>query len=239
MKIKRFILFFIAGIFTYVNMCCAEGISDVRLISVVGEGEIKVVPDEVVCMFGTETMHQDLTQAKAENARRMQALFAVAHEFTIEDKYIRTDYLNIEPRYNHQYQQRDFVGYFVRRNVEITLRDMSKFEDFLSRVLEAGVDQVFGIQFRATKQKEYETEARQHALTDAQQKAQDMAAAFGQKLGMPYSITEQNGRIQPQPRGVMMEMASFSGGAQGSVMPGEITITTQITVSFFLENEVS
>ena len=138
-----------------------------RTISVAGEAEVRVVPDEVVLTIGIETTHKDLDAAKEENDARIAQVFAVAQAHEVEAKHIQTDYVSIEPRYHDSYEKRGFIGYFVRRNVVITLRDLDRFEPLLADLLKGGANYVHGIQFRTTQLRRYRDQARDLAAEAA------------------------------------------------------------------------
>ena len=113
-----------------------------RQITVTGDAEVRVVPDEVILTLGVETWDTNLLVAKKDNDDRVKRTLALAKEYAIESKYIQTDYLGIEPRYRYDYEKSDFIGYFVRKTIVITLKDTTKFEDLLTGLLGAGVTHV-------------------------------------------------------------------------------------------------
>ena len=165
-----------------------------RLITVTGEAEVNVVPDEVILTVGVETSDRQLRLAKSANDEIVKKLFAVAEVHGVATKDVQTDYINIEPRYRDSYQQRDFVGFFVRKTVVITLRDVTKFEELLSDLLDAGVNYVHGIEFRTTELRKHRDEARGLAIRAAVEKAVAMARELDQTVGKPNAIREeQNG----------------------------------------------
>src|SRR5947208_12514989 len=106
-------------------------------ISVSGSAEVRVVPDEVILILGVETSDKDLLKAKSLNDERVKRLLALATQFEIKPELVQTDYINIEPRYQDSYAQADFLGYWVRKTVIITLKDTTKFEDLLTQALQA------------------------------------------------------------------------------------------------------
>jgi len=156
-----------------------------RLITVTGEADVRVVPDEVILTVGVETWDKDLTIAKSQNDDRVKRVLALAKEYAIESKYVQTDQISIEPRYRDGYTQADFIGYFVRKTIVFTLKDISRFEALLSSTLEAGATHVHGIQFRTTELRKHRDQARALALKAAQEKANAMAKELGQKAGKP------------------------------------------------------
>jgi len=220
---------------------------DKRLITVTGDAEVKVVPDEVIITLGIETDSKDLNAAKTENDEKIKKIINAAKNLKIEDKYIQTDYMNIAPRYKDYWQKDEFIGYFVRKNISITLKDVSKFEQLLSNVLEAGANYVHGIDFRTTELRKHRDEARALAIKAAKEKADALAKQLGQVVGKPYKIQEgqlgwwsgnygwwgarggaQMAQNAIQEAGGPPEMGS-------SIALGQISIRAQITVSFELE----
>jgi uncharacterized protein YggE len=226
----------------------AEDKSNPRLITVTGEGEVKVVPNEIILTLGVETNNKNLAAAKNENDQTLQKIIATVKKLGIEDKYIQTDYINIEPRYEHEWENRQFIGYFVRKSMSITLRDVSKFEALLSGVLDVGANYIHGIDFRTTELRKYRDQARSLAVKAAQEKANDLAKQLRQTVGKPHMIQEYNiggwfsyhnwwgarGGSQMM-QNVVQDGAASSGAGDGTIALGQISIKAQVTVSFELE----
>jgi len=213
-----------------------------RLITVAGDAEVKVVPDEVILTFGVQTMEKDLEEAKNENDARTKKILALAEKYNIEPKHIQTDHINIEPRYRHRYEQRDFVGYSVRKTIVFTLKDTSKFEDLLSSVLEAGANYVYGVRFRTTELRKYRDQARALAIKAAQAKARDLAKELGQTIGKPHMIHEERadwwynswwgGR---RAQNVIQNIGGAAAESESSIALGQVSVNAKVTVSFELE----
>lgn len=221
-----------------------------RKISVSGSAEVRVKPDEVQLDLGIETSDMKLNVAKQENDQRVSRILEIARQAGVEDKHIQTEYLNIEPRYRDVSNDPNpvFIGYWVRRTVAITLRDPSKFDALLSRVVEAGSNYVHGIEFRTTDLRKHRDQARDQAIRAARQKAEALAAALGAKLGVVENINESqpagwwtsyNRWGQPTRRGGFMTqnvMQEAGGGdGAGTLAPGQVTVTAQVHVVFRLE----
>jgi uncharacterized protein YggE len=225
----------------------AAGKSEPRLITVTGDAEVRVVPDEVILTLGVETWNKDLNIAKQENDQRSQKIIDVGKKHKIDKKYIQTDYLSIEPRYEHSYERKKFIGYFVRKSIVMTLRDISKFESILSDVLEAGANYVHGVQFRTTELRKYRDQARLLAIKAAQEKAKALAKELGQKVGDPYSIQENpsgwwswyNNWWGSRWRGGMaqnvIQNVQSPSESDSSIALGQIKINAKVTVSFELK----
>jgi uncharacterized protein YggE len=220
-----------------------------RTITVTGEAEVRVVPDEVILTLGVETSNSDMETAKAQNDVVVRRLLSMANEAGIESKYVQTDYIGIEPRYRDSYDRKDFLGYFVRKNVVITLKDITKFEALLSRSLELGANYVHAVEFRTTELRKHRDEARALAIKAAQEKATALASELGQSIGRPITITENQsnwwsgygswwgyswGGSASQN---VVQNAAGSGVTlnDGTLAPGQIAVNASVTVEFELK----
>lgn len=217
-------------------------------ITVSGSAEVKVVPDEVIIILGVETSDKDLLTAKAQNDERIKNLIALAKSYNIAPGDIQTDYIGIEPRYQDSYQQREFIGYFVRKTIVFTLKDLSKFEDLFTGALQAGANYVQGIDFRTTELRKHRDEARDLAIKAAQEKATALAQALGQKPLRPTSINE-NGYYWGSSYGSWwgsrygpaqsQNISQSSGGGapasdDSTIALGQISVTAMVSVTFDL-----
>ncbi|MBN1934164.1 MAG: SIMPL domain-containing protein [Anaerolineae bacterium] len=220
-----------------------------RTISVTGEAEVRVVPDEVVITVGVETINKDLDKAKKENDTYIAQVIAVTQAHGIEAKHVQTDYLNIESRYQDSYEKRGFIGYVVRRNAVITLRDLDQFESLLGDLLKGGANTVHGIQFRTSELRKYRDQARELALKAAQEKAVSMAGVLEQQIGDPLVVVEEQsgwygwygawwgargGSAMTQNVVQNVEGSTYLG-QDSTLAPGQIAITARVAVQFELK----
>jgi uncharacterized protein YggE len=217
------------------------------LITVTGEAEIRVIPDEIILSLGVETSDKSLDRSKAQNDERVKRVLALGPAMGIDPKHIQTGYIGIEPWYR-TYNQLESLEYRVRRTIGITLKDTAKFESLLSRALEAGVTNVHGIQFRTTELRKHRDAARALAIKAAREKADALAGELGQKIGKAFRISEYgSGWSSPygwwgsmggnaSSNAIQNSVSSGSGGSsEGTLALGQITVTASISVSFLLQ----
>lgn len=210
-----------------------------RLITVTGESEVMVVPDEVVITLGVEILDKKLSVAKNQNDESVKKILALASQFQIESKYVQTSQISIYPRYESgSWRGRNFIGYEVAKTIVFILKDTAKFEEFLSGLLEAGATNVQGIQFRTTELRKYKDQARAMAVKAAKEKAEAVSKELGQKISRPHSIKEE----QLSSYGYSYANANISydrnqGGElnEGTIALGQIAVKAKFTVSFELE----
>jgi uncharacterized protein YggE len=214
-------------------------------ITVSGSAQVLVPPDEVILTLGVETSDMNMAIAKRQNDEIIQRVLAIATKYGVEPKHVQTDYVNIEPRYDTSTRKENFIGYFVRKTVEIRLRDISKFESLYSDVLEAGVNYVHGVEFRTTELRKFRDQARAMAIQAAQEKAAALASGVGQTTGRVKTIHEDSsnwwGSYNSWWRGyggAYQNVVQNAGGGQytqeGTLAPGQISVEASVTVEFEL-----
>lgn len=235
---KNIITFLFTLVLT--SAAIAQGYDPRRTISVSADGEIKVSPNEVIINFAVETNNDDLDAARAENDKKVSAVIALCKKLGVEEKHIQTDYLTVEPRYDHYVDnnrsQRKFLGYYMTKNITVSLRDVSKFEKLIADALRSGTNYIRGINFQSTDAKEYREKARILAIKAAKAKAEALASELGQKVGKPITISESSYGA-PVYRKAMANMAfndESSGGGEVIAL-GQIEIRATVNVTFELE----
>lgn len=214
-----------------------------RTITVNGEAEVKVAPDEVIVALGVETFDPDLQKAKETNDARVSAVLEAVRRAGVPSERIKTDHLGIEPRYPDYNVSRPAVGYVVRRSIVVTLREIPAFERMMQAALAAGVTHVHGTDFRTTELRAHRDRARALAIDAAREKAQAMATQLGQRVGQPLSVSEGWGGSWSMSQGwgsrwsgasqnVVQNAGGGPGASEGPMNPGQITVTGQVSVVF-------
>jgi uncharacterized protein len=214
-------------------------------IDVSGSADVKVIPDEVFIVLGVETSDPSLNLAKSQNDETVKKLLAVTKDFQIDPKYVQTDFITIEPWEHELRNSENRKEFRVRKNIAITLKDITRFEELLSRAIELGITNVHGVQFRTTELRKHRDRAREMAMQAAREKAELLAGQLGRKAGPAIRISEYGGGWyspynwwgQNYGSG-MSQVASQSGDAgvsTGTIAFGQITVTATVSVSFGLQ----
>lgn len=221
-------------------------------ITVNGEAVVKVQPDQIIITFGIETWDKNIMAAKQENNEIMKKAIVVIKESGIPDKNIQTDYLSIQPRYDDNYNKKNFIGYFVRNTFVVTLAEPDKVENLVTGVLQSGVNYIHSINFQTTEFKKYREQARELALNAAKEKAEKMAGTLGQLIGDPIQIGEGYGgsnfgyysswngwgygsRSNYMSQNVMQNIEGGTGEISETIALGKISIKANVNVVFELK----
>ena len=218
-----------------------------RTLTVIGEGEAQAVPDTVIFSLGIESMNTDIKLAKEYNDARMKAVMEVARAEGVREEDFKTDYFNIFPRYEGVSHDSKFLGYMVRKSLTVTLHDLTRFEDLLSRLLTVGAENplallyVQGIRFTGAVSASLRDQARRSALRDARHKADDLARQLGVKVGPVNSVYESS-YTESYGYNLYWWGAPYGSGSYGGEQggnpsvyaPGKITTKMSVNISYLI-----
>jgi uncharacterized protein YggE len=218
-------------------------------ISVNGEAVVNVEPDKIVVSLGIETSDANIIASKDKNNEILKKAVAAMRGLGVPEREIRTDYLSVDPRWTDSYRS-TFLGYFVRNTIVVTLTDVRKVEELVTKALQAGVNYIHGVDFQTTEFKKYREQARELALKAAREKADKMAAVLGQSIGAPLQINETYGgspwgywsswsgwgygRGQAMTQNVIQNVPSESRDIGETIALGKISIRANVVVVFEL-----
>ena len=120
------------------------------------------------------------------------------------------------------------TGYRASNRVIIKVRDVTKVANVIDTLVNAGANEIGGINFIVTQASKALDEARTKAVADARRKAEIYAKAAGVTLGDAISISEE-GAAPPVFRSKVA--APMASGAPTPVAPGEeqLSITVNVT----------
>lgn len=251
MKTKTITTFLIVIAICSIRAQQTQLFDDRPKITVNGEAIVKVQPDQIIITFGIETWDADIMFAKQKNNEIMKKATVVIKELGIPEKDMQTDYLSIEPRYDNNYDKKNFIGYFVRNTFVVTMKEPGNVEDLVTKVLQAGVNYIHRINFQTTEFKKYREQARELALNAAKEKAEKMAGTLGQLIGDPIQISEGYGgsnwwyysswdgwgygRSNLMSQNVIQNVDNSTGEISETIALGKISIKANVNVTFELK----
>jgi uncharacterized protein YggE len=214
--------------------------SPAQTITVVGQGSVRIKPDVARVSIGVETSAATVSEAVAENESNMESILGALKDLGIEDKDIQTMNYSIQlDRYPEPIPQPESSGsqpqpvYRVSNMVNVTIRDLEKVGDVLDAVIEAGANNIWGVNFSLDDPKAAQVDARADAIADALARAEALAELSGVKLGPVMSVSEVLGS-GPYPMPVAFAVESAAAGG-GSISPGELEVSYQVQVAYFIE----
>lgn len=201
-------------------------------INVSGEGKVYVTPDEAVITIGVENIGADANDVKKKNDAAIDAIIKYLKGAKVPEKDYQTKRVSLNRNYDYDKKKYSFVA---SQQIVIHLKDLSKYDALMMGVVDAGANNINGVEFRTSKQAQYESEARVLAVANAKKKASDYAGALGQAAGKAILVTDNTQTYYPSP----MMRAEFKTMADGAPMEtlavGEIVVTANVNISYELK----
>ena len=130
------------------------------------------------------------------------------------------------------------IGYRVTNTVTASIRDIEKAGTVIDAVALAGGDltRINSIYFSIDDPTPYQKEARDEAMNDAKNKAEQLASLSGVKLGKPTYISENFYAPSIYRYDVPMKEAGMSSAPSTIISPGEMDITLNVQVTYAILN---
>ena len=216
------------------------------LITVTGQAEVRVPPDEVLFTLAVENVDKDMVVANKKTDDSVRQILLLARKHNVKPEDVQTSHISIQPKYNTdelEYEarrgvKRVLIGYEASKTVVIRLREISRFEELLADVLRAGITRLSNLQFRDSQLRKHRDQARAMAMRAAQEKATLLAREIGQSIGPAYSITETSNdipRSSNAQQNVVMDSFGSSAESESAVAPGSISVIANVIVRFRLQ----
>ena len=200
-------------------------------VEVVGEGIVYATPDMVNISISIEKEGIDLKNLRQKNGEAVaQVLQLLSKELPMEN--FQTSYVYL---YKDDYNKLN--KYRVVQNINIKLEDISKYDNLMNAIFDAGVNRIDGISFGVKNKEKLLQEARIAAIDDARKKALLYAVSLDQNIGKAIQIKEVNSHfndIQPVERMSKMSLGSPANGNDNTLAIGKIAIEAQVNVAFEL-----
>ncbi|HEX8187122.1 MAG TPA: SIMPL domain-containing protein [Pyrinomonadaceae bacterium] len=222
--------------------CAAPGAAQERPepphVTVAGEAEMNVAPDEVRFDVTLQHFGRELKAAKTQTDEKLRGLIALARRHGVAESDTQTDYVKVEPRFKGNDDSKAFLGYWVRKDLVFTLRDVTRAEGLLSEVLDYGVWRINSISFSTSQMRKYRDQARAMAMKAAREKAAALAGAVGQTIGKAITIEEEAPARAGAPNYLANAVSADREGAtdsEGTLALGLIKVSARVTVKFELE----
>lgn len=207
-----------------------------RTITVVGEGKVTIKPDIARANIGVEVMRKSVKEASDVNKAALESVLEALKQNGIAEKDIQTSGFSIyAERFGPEGPlPEDQTNYRVSNNVSVVIRDLEKVGAILDAAIEAGANNIYGIEFGLDNTEAAQAEARKEAVTNARAKAEELAELNGVTVGMVVSVSEVIGG-----NGGYYNASNFNqldrgmgGGGGTPVTPGELNLTLQLQVVY-------
>jgi len=239
--------------------------SSFRSFSVTSEGKATSIPD--IAEFNFQIITEggaDIAALQKKNTEAMNKAIDFVKEQGVENKDIKTQYYNLEPRYQtsacrvtstpfapdapsfvggisasvtQTCPPPSIVGYTITQSVNVRVRDFKKIGDIMGGVVKNGANQVGSLSFTIDDLTKVQDEARTEAITKAKFKARAIAKAGDFKMGRLLNIQE--GSQYPVYSDSLRMEAKVSDSAESApaptIQPGSQEVNITVTLQYEID----
>lgn len=199
-----------------------------RVVSVVGEGQVAAVPDMAIISLGVTHDAKTAQTAMEQVNIDVAALLTALAGLKVDARDVQTDQLSVSPIWSDSVKSRRIIGFVARNTLSVRVRNLDKLGPVLDAALAAGSNTFNGVQFTLQDPSEQEAQARADAVRDGMAKAAQLAQAANATLGQIITLSEQGGVGQPK---MMMATARRDSMA---IATGEVSVSARVSITFDL-----
>jgi len=206
-------------------------------INVSGTGRASGTPDTVVLQLGVQAEARTVAEARDLAARAAQGVIDSLKKNGVDDRDIRTVQFDIQPQFDAGVRGTPTVrAYRVSNVLSVKVRKIDNAGKVIDDAAAAGGNNtvVQSIAFSIDDPTKLEARAREAAVKEARDKAEQLAKLGGVKLGNPITITEGGG---PQP--IFINAAALvaprTGGDSTPIQSGQLDVTITVSVLYRIE----
>ncbi|MBT4825056.1 SIMPL domain-containing protein [Candidatus Woesearchaeota archaeon] len=209
-------------------------------ISVSGDAESDVMPDEVEISFSVVTDGKDAATVQEQNSEKMNAVMAALEKAGLDENEIETTDYNLYPLKEYDYVLKKQVdkGYRLTQTIKVTTTDIDKTGELLTVGVQNGANKISNINFQLSKklEKQVKDELVKEATTNAKEKAKTLAKNLDVKMGKAISISESNYYTPRYYAGGFGEEAieemAVMDAVSSKISPEQVGVSLSINVDF-------
>jgi uncharacterized protein YggE len=202
-----------------------------RIIEVSGVGNILSVPDRFSFSVSIEQKGRVASELNKAIVEKTNSVVQALIKIGVDKKAVQSLQVQFNPWVEYNGNLREQKGFILTRQVKVTLKTLTQYEQSIDTVLSLGVSNINEFSFTNSQADENYQGALKHALLNAKHRATNMANVLDLKLAGVISISEQStGDVAPKAMGMRQLQASES------YQPGEMTTQARVNVIFALKD---
>lgn len=204
-------------------------------VRVNASGSVMATPDQMVVDLSVRSKRASSAEALSSASASMTKVIAALDAAAIVKKDMSTTQIAVEPDITYEGKEGQKVsGYIARQSLRVTVRDLKKSSELLSKVSAAGGNDLIieNTSLKVSSKNSALAEARLKAIKAARAKAATYAEATGRSLGPVLRITESSGSNTVY--SVRSAAADSTSGSNVPVEPGEAKIKVIVDATWRL-----
>ncbi|MFH1209719.1 MAG: SIMPL domain-containing protein [archaeon] len=206
--------------------------SNEKTIDVTGTSTIKKPADKASLSVGIETQNINAQDAEAENREVSDEIYSSLEELGLTSQDYQTQSYNIYP--NRDWQSgSNITGYTVTHMINIDTDKIDTVPEILSRVVQAGANNIYGIQFtlKDDTKELARVEGYKQATDSARMKAEAIASGLKVEITDIVRVSDTSIDYMPYFRNVAMADVAMEGSSL-EIESGSVEVTSSVSVSY-------
>jgi uncharacterized protein YggE len=212
------------------------------MVTVRGHGEVRVDPDEATVRLGVVAESESAGEAQQRANLVVTGALEALGDLDVAAQDIQTGSLRLDPVYDNRRRPDELQseprisGYRASNQLIVRLDDLAKIGPVVDAAIEAGANNVDGIEFSVRDDRAARQEALTRAVAEARAKAEAIAAALGRSLGEVVHVQEGGVSLSPPmpTRGYARAEMMAMDVAGTPVSPGQATVAADVTIAYSL-----
>lgn len=226
----------LTGCYSPSSTVAPEAAGGERVITVNSRESVSVVPDMAEIIIGVTNQDPDAKTCQEKNAESVTALIETLKSMEIAETSIQTSNYNLMTQ-NDWNNNGEIIGYEMSTELTVSDVELKQVGSILAAAVNAGANEILSVSYLSSQYDDSYQKALQLAVEKAGEKAKVLAEAGGCTLGSVAEITEysdnQETRYQNSSASVMR--GGMGAGAAADMMPGEVSIEANISVTFAIQ----
>ncbi len=202
-----------------------------------GEGKSILKPDTASVSVGVRAEASTVKEAQNKINETINEVSTSLKTLGISSDDIKTTNYSINPDYDYTTSVQRIKGYHAATTLSVKVKNI----DLVNQVIDAstanGANEVYGVSFDVDDKTKAQNEAREKAVADAKNKAEQAAKIAGFRLGRIVNYNENmGGLVGPIYRATAQVMElSVQDSAPTQVEPGSNEISVTVVLSYEIQ----
>lgn len=198
--------------------------------TVTGTGKVEVKPDLAVLNAGVTSQGATIKATQDVLNKAINNVNDAVKKQGVDPKDIQTSNYSLNPIYDYRSGQK-ITGYQGNANLTIKIRNLDKAGNIIEAATNAGANQLGGLTFEIADKTKAENEAREKAVAQAKQTAENAARIAGFRLGRVVNYSENFGGNPPQIFARTLD-AKVEPAEPPQIEPGTNEVTVMVSLSY-------
>ncbi|WP_433890796.1 SIMPL domain-containing protein [Streptomyces sp. CA-111067] len=195
-----------------------------------GAASVHAAPGLARIRLGVERTEATPQEAFTAARAAISSLREAVRAHGVQDAQVSASRLDLQTSWSGFGQDRQFLGYRCHAAFAIECRDLDSLEPLLVAAVDAGANQVEGVDFDVRNKPELRAQAREKAVHTARSKAELYAAAAGVRLGQVIHVED----VDPESIGAGRYRGHSDPGSvsEADLSPGAVVVSAAVVLGF-------